>query len=106
MLSKKELDVYRKQLERDADQWAVLFSALGDVRRIQIMLLLIRNSEVCVTDIANLFGITVSAASQQLKLMELSGLIQRERQGQMICFKTREKDKRIKGLLSLLKANY
>ncbi|MCH8748150.1 winged helix-turn-helix transcriptional regulator [Patescibacteria group bacterium] len=37
----------------------------------------------------NVFNMSASAASQQLKLLELSGLVSRERHGQMTCYQVK-----------------
>jgi ArsR family transcriptional regulator, lead/cadmium/zinc/bismuth-responsive transcriptional repressor len=63
-----------------------IFSALGDSNRWHIYTLLIEHENLCVTDLAHILDISVPAVSQHLRVMEMSGLVRRRRDGQMICY--------------------
>lgn len=80
-----------------------IFSALSDPGRFQIFKLLLEQEDICVSQVAVLSGISVPAASRQLKILELTGLVRRERRGQTICYKIQKKDPLIKAIIKLVK---
>ena len=65
MLTKKQITDIKSDFEAAATSFTLVFQALGDSGRFNIFRLLIDHHDVCVTDVANVFDITVSAASQQ-----------------------------------------
>jgi len=87
MLTESEAEKLRNELDSGDSAMATVFNALGDRSRFRIFKLLMEHQDLCVTDIATVLNITVPAASQQLKLLEGSGLIEPERDGQMICYR-------------------
>lgn len=86
MLTKKQVNKIKKDLSGEKSRIPVILGALGDPGRFKIFSLLVDNSDICVTDVAHVFGITVSAASQQLRVLERLGLVLRTRMGQMVCY--------------------
>ena|SRR3990167_9725852 len=78
------------------------FSALSDQRRYQMVKLLLKRNDLSVSQIAKVFRTSISAASQQLKYLELSGIIKRVRQGQRIQYEIKEDDLLVKDLLKLI----
>lgn len=86
MLSKSRIHKIRKEVSTENDKIAAVFSALSDRGRLKMFKLLLKYDDLCVTEIANVFEISVPAASQQLKILETSGLVKKEREGQMICY--------------------
>ena len=58
------------------------FKALGDPTRLKICLALAR-TELCVSDIAALLGVSESAVSHQLRLLHTLRLVRLRRQGKM-----------------------
>ncbi|RME60908.1 ArsR family transcriptional regulator [Candidatus Parcubacteria bacterium] len=87
MLSEGQIQKVRGQIaRRDAGRLIRFFSALGDSCRFRIFELLIDHEDVCVSDVAKVLGISLPAASQHLKIMELAGLVRKERMGQMTCY--------------------
>ncbi len=80
----------------------VIFNALGDPCRFFIFQLLLLQHEVCVTDVANICKISVSAASQQLKVLELTGVVAKKRMGQMVCYALNNKDPVIQTLIKMI----
>ncbi|MDB5185633.1 MAG: Transcriptional regulator, ArsR family [Candidatus Saccharibacteria bacterium] len=80
-----------------------IFAALGDSTRYQIMELLMRYPDICVSNLAFELDLSVSAVSQQCKLLELNGLVRRVRKGQQICYQVRRDDPLVRSILSLVK---
>jgi len=103
MLNKSQLAKVKVNFDSDNSNFPLVFQALGDPGRFRIFRLLIDNRDICVTDVANVFGITVSAASQQLRVLERLGLVQKMRMGQMVCYEINVKNPIAKQLFKLLK---
>jgi len=89
-----------KETERKIMQ---MFNALGDASRFNIFKILLNKKDICVSEIADSLGITVSAVSQHLKILELSGLVTKHRNGQMICYEIMRTDSFVKCVIKLFK---
>lgn len=68
--------------EEDIESLAETFSALGDPTRARIIFALSRH-ELCVCDLADLLGVTLSAVSHQLRLLRHLRLVKYRREGKM-----------------------
>lgn len=82
--------------------YANIFNALGDFNRLRVFKLLLSRKEYCVSELAGILGVSVPAVSQQLRLLERSGLVTRERRGQMICYKVRSGNPAVKLIIDLI----
>ena len=102
MLEGKELHKVQKSFAETKDRLAFIFEALGDQTRLKIFRLLVQKKDLCVTDVAKVCGISVPAASHQLKVLELVGLVRRERMGKMICYELQEKDPIVKKVINII----
>lgn len=102
MLTPTQLKRLQKQFEGKGAALPRLFSALADSSRWKIFQILLENHDICVTEIAGVLDISVPAASQQLKVMEMSGLITRERAGQRICYRVKDEDQMVQSLTRLV----
>ena len=83
----------------------MLFNALGDQNRMKIFKLLLEDNDshkLCVSDIAKELKTSVPAASKQLKIMEMVGLVKRKRIGQMICYEIVKDNPVIKELTGVI----
>lgn len=105
MLTQEERKNVRAKIPDAGDRLALILEALGDLGRLRIFRLLMERHDLCVTDVAAVFGSTVPAASQQLRVLERVGLVRRERMGQMICYELRDDDPCVRSIASLV-ANY
>lgn len=92
MLTEQEISRFQTRFKDDEDRLPLFFNALSDSSRYKVFKLLLEHREICVTEVSMIFGISVPSASQQLKILETSGLIRRERHGQMVCYAVRMKD--------------
>jgi DNA-binding transcriptional ArsR family regulator len=102
MLTQEQILVLRKE-EVQADRGlAGVFGALSDLSRFRMFRLLLKERDLCVTDIANVMDISVPAASQQLRILETSGLVSRQRRGQMICYTVRQQEPLVKAVIKIL----
>lgn len=78
------------------------FNALRDTCRLHIFQLLMLEREVCVTDVAKICKISVPAASQQLKILELTGMVRKERMGQMVCYALRKENPTVQTFIKMI----
>lgn len=105
MLTKEEVQGVRAKIPEGGDRLALILEALGDPGRIRIFRLLMERHDLCVSDVSSVLGGTVSAASQQLRILERVGLVRRDRMGQMICYELRDDDPCVRSIASFV-ANY
>lgn len=105
MLSAAEISKLKTKVNKSKNKFSRLFDALSDVNRFKIFTLLLesKNENICVSEFADILEISVPAASQQLKSLELSGLISRVRDGQMICYKIEHSDPEVKSIVKTVK---
>lgn len=92
MLPKKEIEEIRRKVEKSGKKMPKIFGVLSDEGRFKIFRVLMAGNEFCVTDIARIFQISVPAASYQLRIMEMSDLVEKKRAGQEICYKINRKN--------------
>lgn len=104
MLNKKQTVEIKAELDSGEMAFRLAFQALGDPCRFKVFKVLMQHHDICVTDIANIFGMTVSAASQQLRILERLGLILKVRMGQMVCYEMNNENPIMKQLIKLLSA--
>lgn len=105
MLTKSQIAHIKAGLASENNSFPLVFQALGDPCRFKIFKMLINNHDVCVTDVAHVFEITVSAASQQLRVLERLGLVVKMRMGQMVCYEINRENVITKQLIKLFSAN-
>ena len=71
--------------EVDYQTAAAMFAALGDPSRLKLVEYLSR-SEACVSEIATVYGDSLSTISQRLKLLRSERLVKRRRDGKHIYY--------------------
>lgn len=64
---------------------ADLFRMFADTTRVRILAAL-QISDMCVCDLAQLLGVTVSAVSHQLRLLKVAGLVTFRREGKTVIY--------------------
>jgi len=102
MLTNTQVTTIRGEVDIDGHSLPLVFNALSDPGRFRIFKLLLSRSNLCVTDVANVLNISVPAASQQLKIIELSGLVNKQRNGQMICYAIKRENPVVRSLMKLV----
>jgi ArsR family transcriptional regulator len=74
------------EVSRDAcEKAAGIFRALGDTTRLQ-MLAMLSAGDLCVTEIADRLGDSLSAVSQRLKLLRAERIVRQRREGKHIYY--------------------
>lgn len=103
MLTNKEVGTVQKSL-KDAveERMPLVFQALADATRLKIFRLLVKQKDLCVTDIAKVFNISIPAVSYQLKIMEMVGLVRREKMGKMVCYELRKDDPFVRKIIKII----
>lgn len=104
MLTETQIKTVQKKLEPSRDELALCdaFRILGDWNRYRMMKTLLDVKELCVGDLSKIVGISMSATSQHLRILEMSGLVESERMGQTICYKPLINDPKVKALVKLI----
>lgn len=104
MLSETQIKAVQKKVEPSQEEFALcdLFHILGDWNRYRIMKALLETKELCVSGISKIVGISISATSQHLRILEMSGLVESERMGQTICYQPLINNPKIKALIKLI----
>lgn len=102
MLEPAQISKIKENLEAQNISLVDVFSLLGDKNRFLIIKLLVEQGEMCVTDLANVLEISVSAVSQHLRILEMSKMVEGERMGQMMCYKPKIDDPNIKKIINLM----
>ncbi|HEX9679629.1 MAG TPA: metalloregulator ArsR/SmtB family transcription factor [Candidatus Saccharimonadales bacterium] len=69
---------------------SAIFNALGDGTRYKIVSLLLKDSTLCVSEVAARVGISTAGVSQHMKILEKVGLVKPLRNGQKICYQVGE----------------
>lgn len=102
MLEPAQISKIKKTIKENDSVLVGIFGVLGDKNRFLIMKLLIDQGEMCVSDIANVLDVSVSAVSQHLRILEMSKMVECERMGQMMCYKPKIDDPSVKKIINLM----
>ena len=76
---------------------AETFKVLGDPTRVRILLAL-SDQELCVCDLAEIFDVTSSAVSHQLRLLRTHRLVKARREGKLVFYSL--DDEHVRGLFA------
>lgn len=104
MLTESQIKTVQKKIEPSQEELALCeaFRILGDWNRYRMMKTLLEVKELCVSDLSKVVGISMSATSQHLRILEMSGLVESERMGQTICYKPLISHPKVKTLIKLI----
>ncbi len=94
-------EIRMRDIELDEDvlfDLAELFKIFGDSNRIRILYAL-SGTEMCVSDIAQMLSLSVSAVSHQLRILKASKLVRCRREGKIIFYML--DDEHVKDIISL-----
>ncbi|MEK7638937.1 MAG: metalloregulator ArsR/SmtB family transcription factor [Patescibacteria group bacterium] len=105
MLGTSKIDRIKKRLEASEDDiiLAEVFKLLGDRTRYRIVKILTEEGEMCVGDLASILDASMSAVSQHLRVLEMSGIVAGRRMGQMMCYKPLFRHPKVKAIIKLMK---
>ena len=105
-LTNKQIKVIKKTVTQGAKRLPVIFNAVSDPSRCRAfrLLMVTDGEDVKVTDIAHILDMTTPAVSQQLKILEQSGLVIREKVGQTVYYKIKKTDPLVNSIVKIIKA--
>lgn len=103
MLNPAEIKKLQALLKGDDNRLPIVFNALGDPRRCAIFRSFLKRSRLCVSDIAKTLDISMSLASQHLKILEITGLLVREREGRTVYFKPNTENMLVRSIIKAVK---
>jgi DNA-binding transcriptional ArsR family regulator len=88
-MSQKEMAQIRQNLEGtpDIEEAAELMNLAGNSTRLKLLYLLENMKELCVCDLAEMLGVSVSAVSQHLAKLKAYGLVAPRRDAQTIYYR-------------------
>lgn len=78
----QEISTLNEQIEITAK----ILNLVGNQTRLKILWLIKNEQKVCVCDLSDILGISVSAISQQLRKLKDSNLLKSEKEGQTIYY--------------------
>jgi ArsR family transcriptional regulator, lead/cadmium/zinc/bismuth-responsive transcriptional repressor len=93
-MSSKEMAQVRKNLEGTPaiEEYADLMSLAGNTTRLKLLYLLDNMKELCVCDLAEMLGVSVSAVSQHLSKLRAYGVVAPRRDAQTIYYRLTDSD--------------
>lgn len=103
MLKPHEIRVFRKEIAREDARLPIVFAALGEPRRCLIFRSLLAHKRLCVSDVARAFNISMSLASQHLKILEVTKLVVREKEGRASYFKANTADDIVRAIIKAVR---
>ncbi len=88
----QDISRIRRDLEYapDIEEAAELMSLAGNSTRLKLLYLLETHDEICVCDLAEMLGVSVSAVSQHLAKLKARGLVAPRRDAQTIYYRLTE----------------
>ena len=99
MLNPREIGKLRLLMKRQDDRLPIVFSALGDPRRCKIFRLFLKRQRLCVSDVARTMRISMSLASQHLKVLEITGLVARQKEGRTVYYRPNVGDELVQSII-------
>ena len=103
-LTTRQVKTIQKTIVTGQDRLPVIFNAVSDPTRCRIfrLLMVTHGEDVKVSDIAHIMGMTLPAISQQLKILEQSGLISREKIGQVVYYRVKTDDLLVNSIVKII----
>jgi ArsR family transcriptional regulator, lead/cadmium/zinc/bismuth-responsive transcriptional repressor len=99
MLNPREIDKLQKLMAREDERLPIVFNALSEPNRCKIFRSFLTRERLCVSDISKILGISMSLASQHLKILEITKLLLREREGRVIYYRPNTSDELVRTII-------
>ena len=99
MLDTREIHKLQSLMKGEDERLPIVFSALGDPKRCKIFRSVAAQGRLCVSDIARTFKISMSLASQHLKILEITGLVVRQKEGRTVYFAPKTSDELVRTII-------
>lgn len=108
MLKPRELEKLNKKIDaKKNERLAIIFNVLSDPNRCKIFRIFVSQGKkgLFVSDVARLLKISASGASQHLKILEITGLLTKERMGQKVNYRASAEDPLIRAIIEAVLKN-
>lgn len=99
MLNVREIQKLRSLHAKHDDRLPIVFAALGEPRRCTIFRSFLKEPRLCVSDVARALKISMSLASQHLKILEITGLVVREKEGRTVYYRPNTGDALVRNII-------
>lgn len=96
MLTAKEIQGNRKLFHGNDAQIVSMFKALNEINRYRILCILTKNPNLSVSDVAEILDISLPLASQHIKVLTQSNLLQKNREGRRVFTKLNQSNPFVK----------
>lgn len=103
MLNAQEITKLQGLLTHQDDRLPIVFNALSEPRRCKIFRSFLTRERLCVSDVSRIFGMSLSLASQHLKILEITKLLVREKEGRTVYFRANTDDELIRTIITAVK---
>ncbi len=103
MLSEQEIKKVRKYLNGRDAEFADIFKTLSDPNRCKIFRTLASELRLSVGDTAKVLNISLSLASQHLKILLQNGLLKKEKQGRTVYYELKQNTPIVSSILKAIK---
>lgn len=103
MLHPEEISKLRNLLKKEDERLPIVFNALSDPKRCKIFRSFLTKNRMCVSDISNLFGMSMSLASQHLKILEITKLLKKEKVGRTVYYTPHIEDNLVASIIQAVK---
>lgn len=103
-LTNTQVKTIKKTIVTGQVRLPTIFNAVSDPTRCRIfrLLMVTHGDDVKVSDIAHIMGMTLPAISQQLKILEQSGLVTREKIGKIVYYKVKKNDRLVNSIVKVI----
>lgn len=89
LLDQKKINQEKKrfnQTNKKVNKTCNFYDIISDPTRLKIIILLKKHKELCVSDLAEIIGLSISGISHQLKLLTNCGIVKSEKMGKIVCY--------------------
>lgn len=89
MLADKQIESSKKKIEKikaSFEERSEVYDLCSDPTRLRLLYLFKMHAELCPTDISNVLGLSMSAVSHQVRVLELAGYLDKVKMGKMVCY--------------------
>ena len=99
MLDAREIGKLKALMKKEDQRLPIVFSALSDANRCKIFRSFLKRERLCVSDIAKTFDMSMSLASQHLKILEITGLLRRQKEGRTVYYRPNTDDELVRTII-------
>lgn len=103
MLNPKEIKRLQSLMKKKDERLPIVFGALSDPRRCLIFRSFLKQDRLCVSDVSKTFHTSMSLASQHLKILEITGLLTKEKIGRSVYYALNKREELVNTIVKAIK---